>query len=186
MNAGTHIQSKPKEFNQMSSLCQNADGNCFLRQHKKGMLMVDGLYETRDHNNITSVLWNAKKPTLGHSEEKAWNADIQFSALSWHWASAYSFLHFCTNMSISGGSCLITLVALNSSQETTTCLHTWRTGLDFSASAIMRSWWKMSKHGWANRQQTSLTQAYKILIPVTTSRSNLVVTMKNGVCWKVA
>jgi hypothetical protein len=42
---------------------------------------------------------------------------------------------------------------------------------DHSASTIMRSWWKVSKHGWAHRRQTSLTQAYKILFPDTVSAS---------------
>jgi hypothetical protein len=29
----------------------------------------------------------------------------------------------------------------------------------------MRSWWKVSKCGWANRRQASLTQVYKNLFP---------------------
>jgi hypothetical protein len=48
---------------------------------------------------------------------------------------------------------------------TTTCLPTWRTGWDHRTSIIMRSWWKASKRGWAHRQQTSLTQAYKNIFP---------------------
>jgi histone-lysine N-methyltransferase SETMAR len=41
---------------------------------------------------------------------------------------------------------------------------------DHSPSTIM-SWWKVSKHDWAHRQQTSLTQAYKNLFPDKTSAS---------------
>jgi hypothetical protein len=40
----------------------------------------------------------------------------------------------------------------------------------------MRNWWKVSKHGWAHTQKTSLTQAYKNLFPDTTNASILVVT----------
>jgi hypothetical protein len=50
---------------------------------------------------------------------------------------------------------------------TTTCLPTWRTGWDNSASTIMMSWWKVSEHGWAHRRQTSLAQTYKNLHPDT-------------------
>jgi hypothetical protein len=40
----------------------------------------------------------------------------------------------------------------------------------------MRSWWKVSKRGWAHRKQTSLTQAYINLFPDTASASIPVVT----------
>jgi hypothetical protein len=52
----------------------------------------------------------------------------------------------------------------------TTCLlvPTWKIGCNYSASTIM-SWWKVPKLGWAHRQQNSLTQAYKNLIPDMTS-----------------
>jgi hypothetical protein len=61
---------------------------------------------------------------------------------------------------------LITLISL---RATTTGLPAWRSGCDDRASAIMRSWWKVSKRGWAHRRQTSSTQAYKNLQPDTTS-----------------
>jgi transposase len=33
---------------------------------------------TRDHNNVRNVMQNTKKnTTLGHSEQKVWNADIR-------------------------------------------------------------------------------------------------------------
>jgi hypothetical protein len=67
--------------------------------------------------------------------------------------------------SISTENCLITLLtALLKLQATTTCLPTWSTGWHHSASPIM-SWWKVSKRGWAHRQRTSLTQAWKNLYP---------------------
>jgi hypothetical protein len=81
-------------------------------------------------------------------------------------------------LSISTGSCLTTLLtALISLRATTTCLPTptSRTDWDHSASTIM-SWWKVSKHGWAHRRQTSLTHAYRNLFPYT-SDSIPVVTM---------
>jgi hypothetical protein len=46
----------------------------------------------------------------------------------------------------------------------------WSTGWNHSASTIM-SWWKVSKHGWVYRPQTSMTQAYKTLFPETTGVS---------------
>jgi hypothetical protein len=62
--------------------------------------------------------------------------------------------------SISTGSCLITLLtALIPLRASATCVPTWRTGLDHSSSITMRSWWKMLKHGRAQRWQTSMTQA---------------------------
>jgi hypothetical protein len=56
---------------------------------------------------------------------------------------------------------LTILTALISLCLTTTHLPGW----DLSTSTIIRSWWKVSKHGWAHRQQTSLTQANKHLLP---------------------
>jgi hypothetical protein len=53
----THSSNKPKKFKQTSA-CQKADGNCFLRQKRSA---DGGIHATRDHNNITSVLWNTKK-----------------------------------------------------------------------------------------------------------------------------
>jgi hypothetical protein len=52
---------------------------------------------------------------------------------------------------------------------TITCLPTWKTGWNHSTSTIMRSWWKVSKRGWAHRRQTSLTEAHKNLFPDMTS-----------------
>jgi hypothetical protein len=46
---------------------------------RKGELMV-GIHAKRDHNSIRSVLRNTKQTALGHSEQKAWNADIWCSA----------------------------------------------------------------------------------------------------------
>jgi transposase len=60
-----------------------------------------------------------------------------------------------------------------------TYLKNW---LRHSPSTIMRSWWKVSKRGWAHRRQTSLTKACKNLFPdpkralipaMTTLRSSL-------------
>jgi transposase len=63
---------------------------------------------------------------------------------------------------------------------TTTCLPTWRIGWYHSISTIMSSRWKVSKHGWAHRQQTSLTQAYKILLPDTSVSIPAVSTLRSS------
>jgi hypothetical protein len=42
----------------MLSACQKADGSCFLRQERN---TDGGIYATRDHNVVTSVLQNTKK-----------------------------------------------------------------------------------------------------------------------------
>jgi hypothetical protein len=52
----THLPNKPKKFIQTSA-CQKADGNCFLGQERSA---YGGIHETRDHNNIWSVLQNTK------------------------------------------------------------------------------------------------------------------------------
>jgi hypothetical protein len=43
------------------------------------MMSADGrIHAANDHNNVTSVLRNAKKELhrVGYSEQKAWNGDI--------------------------------------------------------------------------------------------------------------
>jgi hypothetical protein len=79
--------------------------------------------------------------------------------------------------SILTGSCLTTLLtAMIMLRATTTCLPTWRTGWDHSASTIVRSLWQVSKCGWTHRQQISLTHSYKNLYPGKISASISVVT----------
>jgi hypothetical protein len=58
-----------------ANVCQKADGNCFLGQERSG---DGGIHVIRNHNNIRSVLQNTIKSAQGHSEQKAWNADIQY------------------------------------------------------------------------------------------------------------
>jgi hypothetical protein len=71
------------------------------------------------------------------------------------------------------------LTGLIAFRVATTCLllPIWRTVSDHSASTIMNSWWKVSKRGWAQRGQTSLTHSYKNLSPHMTSASITAVTM---------
>jgi hypothetical protein len=89
-----------------------------------------------------------------------------------------TFEHCC---SISTGSSLTTLLtALISLRATTACLPTWRAGCDLSASTLMRSWWKVSKHGWAHVRQTSLTQAYKNVFPDTCASILAVTTLRTS------
>jgi hypothetical protein len=56
---------------------------------------------------------------------------------------------------------------------------TWRNGWDPSASTIT-SWWKMSKHGWAHRQQAFLTQAYKNTFPNTSASIPVMTTLRSS------
>jgi hypothetical protein len=37
----THLPNKPKKYKQTLFACQKADGNCFLGQDRKGVLMVE-------------------------------------------------------------------------------------------------------------------------------------------------
>jgi hypothetical protein len=69
----THSPNKLKMFTQTLSACQKADGNSFLGQERS---TDGGIYATRDHNNIRSVLRNTIKTTSGHSEQNAGNAAI--------------------------------------------------------------------------------------------------------------
>jgi hypothetical protein len=67
---------KPQKFIQTLSAFQKADGKCFLEQERSA---DGGIHATGDHN-VRSVLQNSKNIAQGHSEQKAWNADIQCSA----------------------------------------------------------------------------------------------------------
>jgi hypothetical protein len=75
-----HLPNKQKRFKQMLSACQKADGNCFLRQDKKGVLMVEFMQQGA---TITSEVYCEtikKLHRAGHSKQKAWNDDIKCSA----------------------------------------------------------------------------------------------------------
>jgi hypothetical protein len=77
----THIrsQNKLKMFKQTLFACQKADGNCFLGQNKKGVLMVKFMQQG---TTITSEVYCEtlnKLRRAGHSEKKTWNTDIRFS-----------------------------------------------------------------------------------------------------------
>jgi hypothetical protein len=77
----THSPNKPKNV-----FCQKALDSCFLWQ---GMSANCGIHATRNHNNVSPTLRNNKKTAQGHSEQRAWNADIRWSAPPWQCASAY-------------------------------------------------------------------------------------------------
>jgi hypothetical protein len=46
-------------------------------------------------------------------------------------------------------------------------------------STIMRGWWKVSKRGWAQWRQTSLTHGYKNLFPDTSASIQAVTTLRS-------
>jgi hypothetical protein len=85
-----------EELQQKLSACQKADSNCFLGHERSAGI---GIHATRDHNNVRSVFRNTEKKNcgrVGHSEQKAWNADILCTAAPWQCASAYSRSHKST------------------------------------------------------------------------------------------
>jgi hypothetical protein len=137
--------------------------NCFLRQERSA---DGGIHATRDHNNVRRVLRNTNKKCLGPFRTKGFER--------WHIVWCFSMtmsvnirllaLEHCWNFST--GSCLTTLLtALISLRATTICLPNWRFGGDQRTSAVMRSWWKVSKCGSTRQRQISLTQGYKKRIP---------------------
>jgi hypothetical protein len=73
----THPPEKPKKFKQTLSVCQKADGNCFLGEERSA---DGGIHATRNHNNVRNVLRNTKITEYDHSEQNGWNADIRCSA----------------------------------------------------------------------------------------------------------
>jgi hypothetical protein len=58
----------------MLSVYQKYYDNCFL--DRKGVMVV----EFMDQGTMLQALQNTQKSVHGHSEQKAWNADIQCSA----------------------------------------------------------------------------------------------------------
>jgi hypothetical protein len=72
----THIPNMPKKF-KWTSICQIAGGNSLLSQERS----ADGkIHATRDHNIVSSILWNTKTSAYGRPiRTKAWNADIRYS-----------------------------------------------------------------------------------------------------------
>jgi hypothetical protein len=126
-----------------------------------------GIHATRDHN-VRSVLLNTtKKPCVGQFRtkgEECWHT-VYCSSMTMRVRIQLLALEHCWSILI--GSCLTILnTVLILILATTTCLPNWRTRGNHSTSAIMRRWLKVSKHGWANRRQTSLTHAYKTYSPL--------------------
>jgi hypothetical protein len=74
----THSPNKPKKFRQTLSACQKVDGTQFLGQERSA---EGGIHATRDHNNIRSALQITKETMYGHTEQKVWNAKIQYVVL---------------------------------------------------------------------------------------------------------
>jgi hypothetical protein len=71
----THSPNKMKKFKQTYARKMAA-----VFWDREGVLMVVFMQQG-DHNNVRSILRNTKKKTAwGHSEQKARNADIRFSA----------------------------------------------------------------------------------------------------------
>jgi hypothetical protein len=58
---------------------------------------------------------------------------------------------------ISAESYLTTPYNTDLTPASTTCLSSWRPGCDHSTSTVMKSWWKVSKHGWVHRWQAYKT-----------------------------
>jgi hypothetical protein len=114
---------------------------------RKGVLMVEFMYQgtTIISSGLQNTTKNCKGPlrtngvVLLHD-----SAHLHTAACTWALLE-----HFNWVLSYHPPYSLIFLSA------TTICLPTWRTCWDHSASTIMRSWWKVWKHGWALRRQIS-------------------------------
>jgi hypothetical protein len=145
----THSPNKQKKFKQTLSSCQKADGNCFLGQERS---TDGGIYAKRDHDNVTSLLRNTKQ--LLRTNQKKRHIMLTSGVVLFHnnarphtaARTRAPVVHFYWEL-------------FDRSERLTTCLPTWRTDWDHSASTIMRSWWKVSKRGFSHRRQTSLTHA---------------------------
>jgi hypothetical protein len=142
----------------------------------RGVLMVEFMQEG---TTIMSEVCCKTQKTLGPFTTKAWSADIwcTHSTPPTQCASAYSCSHPNTAGAFQLGVWPPSLQPRSHSERLPP-----GTGWDHSTYAVKRSWWKVSKCGWAHRRQTSLTQTYKNLcldmtgasIPaVTTVRSSL-------------
>jgi hypothetical protein len=111
---------------------------------------------------ITSEVYREILKKLRRTIQNTSREMVTFSVVLIH-ANARPHTAACPRaLRISTTSWLTTfLTALISFRATITCLPTWRTGWDHSTWAIMRSWRKGSKRGWANRRQTFMAQTYK-------------------------
>jgi hypothetical protein len=158
----------------MLSACQKADSNCCLGQQRSA---CSGIHATGDHS-VRSVLQNTERTMYSWPfRMKGMECWHSVYAPPWQRASACSCLHLSTTGAFQPGAVWSSsLQCWSHSEWLTTCLPAWRSGWDHSTSTRMRSWWNVSKHGWAHRQQTSLTQAYKNLFPNTTGASILAMT----------
>jgi hypothetical protein len=67
----TRLIYRPEFFKEALSVCQKADGSCFMGQEGSA---DSGIHATRADNNITSVLWDTKRNCIGPF--RTWNADI--------------------------------------------------------------------------------------------------------------
>jgi hypothetical protein len=164
----TH-QTSRKEFNQILSIIHLM---ATVSSDRKGVLVVE--FMQRGATIKSEAHYETLKNCLGHSEHKAWNAGIQCSAPPWQCSPAYS----CSHSSTAGAVTL--LAALISLRATGTCLHTWRTCWNHSASTVMSSWWNMAKRGWAHRRHTSLTQTCKDLFPNAVASIPAVTTLRSS------
>jgi hypothetical protein len=95
-----------------------------------------------------------KKTAKGHSKQKAWNADIQYSTPPWKCASTYRCSYLITT-----GTFKMRVVWppslqpwSHSEQLSPVYLREELAGITHSASAIMKSWWKVWEHGSVHRQ----------------------------------
>jgi hypothetical protein len=112
----------------------------------------------RDHSNARRILQD--------TNEMRWASEKRRGMLTY---GAVLPENGCSHSSVAEGfqlaSCLTTfLTALTSLRATTANLPISRSVWDHGSSTIM-SWWKVSKHGWSHRPQTSLTEEYKNLLP---------------------
>jgi hypothetical protein len=97
MNTGTKDHSKRCTHTHSAKKAENLIQRCRPAGKPLAAVLCQeeqsskcGIHVTKDHNNVRRVLLNTGKTTKHHSEENAWNADIQCtrSASPWQCTSA--------------------------------------------------------------------------------------------------
>jgi hypothetical protein len=175
VDAHTHSLDKTKNFKHMLSATRKLMATVFW--DRKGVMMVQFM-QIREHDNVRSVMRNTKiAASAGHSEQKAWNADIRCSALPWQCASAYSYSHSSTL-----GAFHLVVVWLPFLQPWSrskrlppvTYLKNWLRSQLFSNNEKLT---EGAKTWLSSQEAATLTQAYKNSFPDTTNDSIATVTM---------
>jgi hypothetical protein len=124
--------------------CQKSDGNCFLGQNMKGVLMAE--FMQQEITVTSEVYCETLKTYVTSVVLLSDNACPHTVARTWALLKQFNWELFDHTP------CSSDLLRM-----TITCLPTRITVWDHSASTILRSWRKVWKRGWAHSRQTFLT-----------------------------